>query len=393
MRLLAVLSSLVFLLVGLSQLAIIYGMPLAGVDRLLSRGALAYPIVTLDCWLLVAAGLVLEIRRRGRPAGNSGLLARSIDRFIGLEPPRLVVRRPIDPTALGEALCRRVVGQEAACLEIAAGLGMRSRREGERRPLGVLLLAGVPGSGKTLLGRCLAEATGRMLLHFDMTHYTELHAASRMFGVPSGYVGSDRMGRLTGGLRDHPDAVVLLDEIEKAHPEMLRKFLVAWNDGWIVDAGSGQEIPCSGAIFVLTTNAGAARLADLSAGQTREPSAMRGDAMTVLRDAAFAPEILDRIDSVVVFAPLGRPALTRLAALETEALFRSYGLEPAAPIEPAVFEFVLAQEMRGTSSFSARDIARLVERMLGAQLVTVRAGGASRAILTARPGGLAVTAA
>ena len=137
----------------------------------------------------------------------------------------------IDADALAETLRSRVVGQDRVCHELAAQIRRRLALEHRGKPIGVFLFAGPPGSGKTYLGKTLAYAIGRKLLHFDMTQFSSgSFASTSLFGAARGYVGSTTYGKLTAGLRDTPDAVVLLDEFEKAHPDVHKNFLTDWND-------------------------------------------------------------------------------------------------------------------------------------------------------------------
>jgi ATP-dependent Clp protease ATP-binding subunit ClpA len=149
----------------------------------------------------------------------------------------------IDAGSLTQALQSRVVGQNAVCEDLAQQVRRRLALMQRSKPVGVFLFAGPPGTGKTYLAKVLATQLGRKLLHLDMTQFAAgSFAASQLFGMTKGYVGSDSYGKLTGGLRDHPQAVVLLDEIEKAHPEVMKGFLTAWNDGFITEASDGKHI-------------------------------------------------------------------------------------------------------------------------------------------------------
>ena len=171
----------------------------------------------------------------------------------------------IDASKLATGLKNRVIGQDAVCDDIAAQVRRRLALKQRDKPVGVFMLAGPPGTGKTYLAKCLSAALNRKLLHFDMTQLSSGgHGATQLFGSSKGYVGSDSYGKLTAGLRDSPDAVVLLDEFEKAHPDVHKNFLTAWNDGFVTEASDGKHISTSRAIFVLTTNAATEVLHELA---------------------------------------------------------------------------------------------------------------------------------
>lgn len=232
----------------------------------------------------------------------------------------------IDAPALAEALKAKVIGQDAICDDLAAQIRRRLALRQRGKPVGVFLLAGYPGTGKTYLGKCLAEELHRPLLHLDMTQVSRGMSATMLFGSPKGYIGSTSYGKLTAGLRDMPDAVVLLDEIEKADPEVHKKFLTAWNDGFITEASDGRQVSTTRAIFMLTTNAASDTLEDLRRQFVQDPDEMRQAASQTLKDAGFAPEVLNRIDRIFVFARLAGLDIARVTALEIERMIEGYGL-------------------------------------------------------------------
>jgi ATP-dependent Clp protease ATP-binding subunit ClpA len=149
---------------------------------------------------------------------------------------------------------------------------------------------GGAGSGKTYLAKRLAIELDRKLLHFDMTQFARGGAAStQLFGSSKGYVGSDSYGKLTAALRDLPDSVVLLDEFEKAHPEVHKNFLTAWNDGLITEASAGKQISTTRSIFVVTTNAAVDALSELAIRFTSDADELRRT--STLLEWGFAPEV------------------------------------------------------------------------------------------------------
>ena len=223
-----------------------------------------------------------------------------------LEKP--VAAQFIDAETLASTLRGRVVGQDAICADVASQIRRRLAMERRHRPIGVFLFAGPPGAGKTYLGKVLAEALGRKLVHFDMTQFSSGgFAATSLFGAAKGYVGSTSYGKLTGALRDMPHSVVLLDEFEKAHTDVHENFLTAWNDGFMTEASDGAQISTNGAIFVLTTNAAVDDLVEIVAQYASSPDELRRATDGALRKAGFAPEVLNRIDRIFVFSPFEEP--------------------------------------------------------------------------------------
>ncbi len=394
MRLVTILTSIAFLLVISLQLIglVLQARTTVLVPALVAGSPVWLPAAAV-CWVVILAGLIAETIRPHRPLfPPRGWFARRGEGLLDVltgQPRRARSLAAIDPEALATALRQRVVGQDIACEEIAQQLHLRVGLAARGRPLGVFLLAGPPGSGKTLLGRCLAEICRRPLLHFDMTQFAELHAASQMFGVPPGYAGSERKGRLVAGLADNPNAVVLLDEVEKGHPEMLRKFLVAWNDGVVTDSGSGRQVSCVDAIFVLTTNAASDALAALARDGSADGRTLRFDALGILRRAGFASEVLDRIDRVLIFSPLDRASMLLVATAEATSLVQSCQLLLGSPIDAQIFAPLLGRPS-SEAIRSARDVKRLLEEAIGAQLVAARAAGTRRVDLIGQPDGIAV---
>ncbi|HLN23731.1 MAG TPA: AAA family ATPase, partial [Patescibacteria group bacterium] len=254
---------------------------------------------------------------------------------------RQVKLEVIDAAELASYIKERVIGQDAVADEVAAQLRRRLAARREGKPVAVFCFAGPPGVGKTYFAKILAEklyGSAKFLQFFDMAQYGQAHAASTLFGSARGYVGSNSYGALTAALRDHPNSVVLLDEFEKAHTEVHKRFLTAWNDGFVTEVSDGAKISTTGAIFILTTNAISKIIGDLALRHAGDRDELTRASKDALRDqGGFAPEVLSRIDRVFAFAPLEGLDVARVVALEIERLVVSYGLGVAdGGIDPAI---------------------------------------------------------
>jgi ATP-dependent Clp protease ATP-binding subunit ClpA len=194
--------------------------------------------------------------------------------------------------------------------------------------------------------------------------------------MSKGYVGSDTYGKLTGGLRDFPAAVVLLDEIEKAHPDLMKGFLTAWNDGFITEASDGKQISTSKAIFVLTSNAATDTLAQLARDFANDQDELRKASLHALGESGFAPEVLNRIDRVFVFKQLEGLDVARVCALEMETMIESYGLKVVGGgIDPQIIIQLMQRFRKLGSAASSRDLVRAMEESISDSLIQAKQQG------------------
>jgi ATP-dependent Clp protease ATP-binding subunit ClpA len=292
----------------------------------------------------------------------------------------------INAEELAAKLKAKVIGQNEVIDQIASQLRRRIAAKRKDKPLAVFCFAGPPGVGKTHLAKVLAEtlhADKNHLHFFDMSQGATPMGANALFGSPKGYIGSTSYGALTAALRDVPNAVVLLDEFEKAHPEVHKRFLTAWNDGFVTELSDGAKLPTNEAIFILTTNAASRRIGEMASQHSGPREELDRMVKSVLA-AQFAPEVLSRIDEVFAFRDLKGLDIARVVALEIEALAQQFGLEIATGgIEPRILLSAIDTLSKQQSAGGVRDIARTIEKQITDGLIDAKAEKARRIRLQA----------
>ncbi|WP_420568491.1 ATP-dependent Clp protease ATP-binding subunit ClpA [Thalassovita sp.] len=234
---------------------------------------------------------------------------------------------------LEKSLKRVVFGQDNAieALSSAIKLARAGLREPEK-PIGNYLFAGPTGVGKTEVAKQLADTLGVELLRFDMSEYMEKHAVSRLIGAPPGYVGFDQGGLLTDGVDQHPHCVLLLDEIEKAHPDVYNILLQVMDHGSLTDH-NGRTVDFRNVVLIMTSNAGAAEQAKAAIGFGRD---RREGEDTAAIERTFTPEFRNRLDAVISFAPLPKEVILQVVEkfvlqLEAQLLDRNVHIELTRP--------------------------------------------------------------
>jgi ATP-dependent Clp protease ATP-binding subunit ClpA len=258
-----------------------------------------------------------------------------------------------------------IFGQDPAVDKLVASIKLSRTGLGrENKPIGSFLFAGPTGVGKTELARQLAKNLGIEFLRFDMSEYMEKHAVSRLVGAPPGYVGFDEGGQLTEALNKHPHALVLMDEIEKAHPDLINILLQVMDNGKLTD-NNGRTADFTNAILIMTSNAGAFEASKGTLGvKTERSSAISLDAIKT----QFRPEFLNRLDAIVEFRPLDEGLLIKVvekfvAELADQLKKKKIDLK----VSPAAVRWLF--EKGHQPQYGARPFARIVDEHLKKALV------------------------
>src|SRR4051794_11166311 len=299
-------------------------------------------------------------------------------------PPKTVSKDDAEVLANLESALKRVVyGQDKAIDALTASIKLaRAGLRDAEKPIGAYLFAGPTGVGKTEVARQLASTLGVELLRFDMSEYMERHTVSRLIGAPPGYVGFDQGGLLTDGIDQHPHCVLLLDEIEKAHPDLFNILLQVMDHGKLTDH-NGKQVDFRNVIIIMTTNAGAADLAKSAYGFTQNK---RDGDDTEAINRLFAPEFRNRLDAVISFARLPREVIAKVVdkfvmQLEAQLADRNVTIELSDEARDWLSEHGYDETM------GARPMARLIQATIKTPLADevlfgkLKSGGAVRVIV------------
>jgi ATP-dependent Clp protease ATP-binding subunit ClpB len=251
-------------------------------------------------------------------------VARIVSKWTGIPVAKMLEGEVKKLVTMEERLRQRVVGQDEA-LERVANAIRRSRAglSDPKRPIGSFIFLGPTGVGKTELARALAEFLfddEHAMIRIDMSEYMEKHAVSRLIGAPPGYVGYDEGGQLTEAVRRRPYAVVLFDEIEKAHPDVFNIMLQIMDDGRLTD-GKGRHVDFKNTVIIMTSNLGSSYLVAENI-RTEEDFEKAAEKVAETLQGHFKPEFLNRVDDIIVFRPLGKEQLVKIVELRLEDLRR-----------------------------------------------------------------------
>ncbi len=289
---------------------------------------------------------------------------------------------------LDESLKRVVYGQDAAIGALASAIKLaRAGLRDPEKPIGNYLFAGPTGVGKTEVARALSKTLGVELIRFDMSEYMERHTVSRLIGAPPGYVGFDQGGLLTDGIDQHPHCVLLLDEIEKAHPDLFNILLQIMDHGKLTDH-NGKQVDFRNVILIMTTNAGAADMAKSAFGFTRQKR--EGDDHEAI-NRLFAPEFRNRLDAVISFGQLPKEVVAKVVdkfvlQLEAQLADRNVTIELSDDARAWLVEHGYDDAM------GARPMARLIQAAIKTPLADevlfgkLKGGGAVRVVVVEKDG-------
>ncbi|MGW0481743.1 ATP-dependent Clp protease ATP-binding subunit [Nonomuraea sp. NPDC003214] len=338
----------------------------------------------------------LDRARQGRDAAPQVMvedIAEVVSRRTGIPVTQLTTQERDRLMRLEEHLHERVIGQDEAVVAIAEAV--RRARAGladPNRPIGSFLFLGPTGVGKTELARALAAALfggEDHMVRIDMSEFQERHTVSRLIGAPPGYVGYEEAGQLTEAVRRRPHGVILLDEIEKAHPDVMNILLQMLDDGRLTD-GQGRTVDFTNTIVIMTSNIGAQMILDAE-GDTPD---LQDRLMDLLRHS-IRPELLNRIDETIVFRRLDRSQLRQIVDLLLERTRqRLRGQDVALEVSDAAKDWLA--ERGHQPEFGARPLRRTVQReldnRLSTMLLTGEVGEGGAVVVDAQDGELTLRA-
>ncbi|MEY3299011.1 MAG: hypothetical protein RLZZ597_2271 [Cyanobacteriota bacterium] len=329
-------------------------------------------LTELQRQLEAAEQKMAEMQNSGRSLTREEVIeadiAEIISKWTGIPVSKLVQSEMQKLLLLEDELHQRVVGQDEAVTAVADAI-QRSRAglADPNRPIASFIFLGPTGVGKTELAKALAAYlfdTEEAMVRIDMSEYMEKHAVSRLIGAPPGYVGYDEGGQLTEAIRRRPFAVILFDEIEKAHPDVFNVMLQILDDGRVTDA-QGRTVDFKNTIIIMTSNIGSQYILDL-AGEDEQYDEMKARVMEALR-GNFRPEFLNRVDEMIIFHGLRKSQLREIVKLQVVRLEqRLADRKMAVKLSEAALDFLA--EVGYDPVYGARPLKRAIQRELETQI-------------------------
>ncbi|MEB3290611.1 MAG: ATP-dependent chaperone ClpB [Leptolyngbya sp.] len=329
-------------------------------------------LTELQRQLEAAEQKMAEMQNSGRSLTREEVIeadiAEIISKWTGIPVSKLVQSEMQKLLLLEDELHQRVVGQDEAVTAVTDAI-QRSRAglADPNRPIASFIFLGPTGVGKTELAKALAAYlfdTEEAMVRIDMSEYMEKHAVSRLIGAPPGYVGYDEGGQLTEAIRRRPFAVILFDEIEKAHPDVFNVMLQILDDGRVTDA-QGRTVDFKNTIIIMTSNIGSQHILDL-AGEDEQYDEMKARVMEALR-GNFRPEFLNRVDEMIIFHSLKKSQLRNIVKLQVVRLEqRLADRKMAVKLSEAALDFLA--EVGYDPVYGARPLKRAIQRELETQI-------------------------
>ncbi len=288
-------------------------------------------------------------------------IAEVVSRWTGIPVTRMLEGEKEKLLKMERIIERRVVGQNEAIMAISDAVRRsRSGIQDPNRPIGTFIFLGPTGVGKTETAKAVAEFMfndEKAVTRIDMSEYMEKHAVSRLIGAPPGYVGYDEGGQLTEAVRRRPYAVILFDEIEKAHPDVFNIFLQILDEGRLTDA-KGRTVDFKNSLIIMTSNIGTAYIADASIPMDERRAGVERELKQ-----HFKPEFLNRVDEVIIFNPLSRENISEIVKLQVAEVAKRLG-ERGVRLEltKKAFEYLAAAGF--DPQFGARPLKRAIQKHL-----------------------------
>ena len=288
-------------------------------------------------------------------------IAEVVAKWTGVPVSKMLEGEMQKLVRMEESLGARVIGQEAALAAVANAVRRaRAGLQDPQRPIGSFIFLGPTGVGKTETARALAEFLfddQHAMVRLDMSEYMEKHSVARLIGAPPGYVGYDEGGYLTEAIRRRPYAVILFDEIEKAHPDLFNILLQILDDGRLTD-GKGRTVDFRNTVIIMTSNLGSREILE----REQDEKSMRTEVMERLRQA-FKPEFLNRIDDIIIFRQLGLEELRQIIRIQLEALRRMLEERKVTLVlDPSAEELISREGF--DPDFGARPLKRAIQGLI-----------------------------